>query len=158
MSDIDLTIKQLFKLFTQRKAELQQQVKKIPSGWKTHGSFPTDFSLVVRPKVTTTSVINIQTATRDEVIACATIMQMYITAHGLACARLEVDPLDQIKFGEYTTDQWYHDLSKRLMVIDTKIKQKQLEELEARLNQVVSPEERRRTEVEILAQQLGDQK
>jgi 2-phospho-L-lactate guanylyltransferase (CobY/MobA/RfbA family) len=52
-------------------------------------------------------------------------------------------------------DDWFNDLNKRLATINIRQEEAELATLEARLNQVLSPEERRRIEVEMLAKELG---
>jgi hypothetical protein len=59
------------------------------------------------------------------------------------------------KIQGYSADDWFADLKKRLATINLRAEEEQLANLESRLNQVLSPEERRRIEVELLAKELG---
>lgn len=144
MSNIDQTIQALFTKLGQRKAKVAELKAQTGKSWKTTGS--------IRLLGASTPT-NIQTASADVVDEVALNLCALDAARIQASARLgrEITP----KVQGYTLDEWFNDLAKRLATINIRTEEAELATLEARLNQVLSPEERRRIEVEMLAKELG---
>lgn len=144
MSSIDQTIQGLFAKLAERKAKVASLEAEIAKSWKTNGTFRL---------IGGTSTTNIQTATAetlDEVAAHVVMLANAMSEAGIKLARPSVQ-----KVQGYTSVDWFSDLQKRFAMIDVREEKRQLEALETRLNSVLSPEERRRIEVELLAKELG---
>jgi superfamily I DNA and RNA helicase len=144
MAEIDTTIQQLFDKLNQRKAKVAELKAQIAKSWKTTGTFRL---------IGAASSTNIQTASKDSVGEIAVQLCLLDGAQSTAAVRLG-QPV-QVKIQGYAPDDWFADLRKRLATIDLRSEEEQLATLETRLNQVLSPEERRRIEVEMLAKELG---
>jgi len=144
MSNIDATIRGLFDKLAARKTKLEELKKEIGKSWKTNGAFRF---------IGATATTNIQTAPADVVAQAAVQLSLNDAARKTAEDRLgrEIDP----KWGGYSLDDWFADFKKRLATIDVREAESQVEQLEQRLNGVLSPEERRRIEVELLAKEIG---
>jgi hypothetical protein len=144
MSTLDQTIQALFTKLGERKAKVSELKAQVGKSWKTNGSL----RLIGAGTPT-----NIQTASADVVDEVALNLCMLDIARAQAITRLG-RPISE-KVQGYTVDDWFSDLSKRLATINIRQEETELATLEARLNQVLSPEERRRIEVEMLAKELG---
>ena len=143
---IDKTIQDLFaKLDEQKKivANLRAQTQK---GWVTNGTWKIPFSA---------TVINIQTLPEDQLVLVAgEIANAFSKANEGASFIANGDITEKMQ--GYTREEWRADLIKRKAAIQIRSKEAKLAELEDRLNSVLSPEERRRIEVELLAKELGE--
>lgn len=142
-TNIDVTIQALFTKLDERKKKVAALEAEIGKSWKTNGSFVGSGGI---------AAINIQTATAETIENCATQLCL------IEGARQEAGELlgrtITTKHGGYSKEDWVSDFKKRLATIDVREEKKQLEALENRLNGVLSPEERRRIEVELLAKAL----
>lgn len=141
---IDKTIQDLFAKLEERKkivASLRSQTQK---GWVTNGTWKVPF---------TTTVINIQTLPEDQLVLVAGEIS---DSFGKANAGALLLGYTVEKIQGYTITEWSSDLRKRKAMIQIRAEEAKLAELEARLNSVLSPEERRRIEVELLAKELGE--
>jgi hypothetical protein len=144
MAEIDTTIQQLFNKLNQRKVKVAELKGCIAKSWKTNGTFRLFGA---------TSSTNIQTAPKDVVGEIA--VQVCLLSGAQTQAATQLGQPVQLKIQSYPADDWFADLRKRLATIDLRAEEEQLATLETRLNQVLSPEERRRIEVEMLAKELG---
>jgi hypothetical protein len=144
MSTIDQTIQTLFAKLAERKAKVASLKADVAKAWKTTGAFRL---------IGSTSTTNIQTANVETLEEVATQVIILTDAQDKASAKLSRPSKQKVQ--NYTIDDWFNDLQKRLAMIDVREEEKQLEALEQRLNSVLSPEERRRIEVELLAKELG---
>jgi hypothetical protein len=143
MSNIDQTIQTLFTKLGERKAKVNGLKAQVGKSWKTTGSF----RLIGAGTPT-----NIQTAPVDVVEVVALNLCMLDVARDQASVRLGRPIASKVQ--GYSLDDWFSDLDKRLATISIREEEAELATLEARLNQVLSPEERRRIEVEMLAKEL----
>lgn len=143
MSTIDTTIRQLFDKLEQRKAKVASLKAEVAKSWQTNG--------VIR-QIGQTATTNIQTAPAELIEELATQVLVISGARAEASTKLNriIDP----KLQGYTVDQWFNDFAKRLATIGIREEEKQLEALETRLNSVLSPDERRRIEVELLLKEV----
>lgn len=142
--DIDTTIRTLFDKLNARKTRINELKTQIAKSWKT--------TCTLR-LIGATTPTNVQTASVETVEECAQHLCMIESARRAAAARLDL-PVKMVVQG-FTIDDWFDDLQKRLAVISIREEEKQLDQLEQRLNQVLSPEERRRLEVELLSRELA---
>lgn len=143
MSNIDDQIRGLFDKLNVRKAKVAELNAAKAKSWKTNGTFRLFGS---------TSTTNIQTASLDVVLEVATQVELSTNALTSAAKRLGVTTEGKIQ--GYSVDDWYADLTKRIATINLREEEAALAQLEARLNQVLSPEERRRIEVELLMKEI----
>jgi hypothetical protein len=148
MSTIDDQIRGLFDKLAARKTKIESLQTEIAKSWKTTGTFRL---------IGAVSPTNIQTANTEQIIDIAT--NLAIVAEGRSSAlNLLGRSLDVVKVQGYSVQDWVDDFKKRLATIDIREEQAQLESIEQRLTQVLSPEERRRIEVELLMKELDDKK
>lgn len=144
MSDIDSTVRQLFAKLDERKKKVAALKTEIGKSWKTNCTLRLMGS---------TATTNIQTASVEVIEECALHIALICLTKESAVEMLG-RPVTS-KISGYTKEDWVSDFKKRLATIDIREEESQLAALETRLNQVLSPEERRRIEVEILAKELG---
>jgi hypothetical protein len=145
MAEIDKTIQQLFDKLNQRKQKVSDLKARVAKAWKTNGTY----RMFGAPTPT-----SIQTASKEVILEIATQLCLLEDAHATAATRLEQPASNKVQ--GYTFEDWFGDLKKRLAAIDVREEENQLAILESRLNQVLSPEERRRIEVELLSKEIGE--
>lgn len=144
MSNIDQTIQTLFTKVGERKKKVAALETEVAKSWKTNCTFRL---------IGAVSPTNITTASVEVVEEIATHIVMIERARVAAGA--ELDRQLSTKIQGYEFSDWFADLNKRFAMINIREEKKQLEDLEKRLNSVLSPEERRRLEVEALARDIG---
>lgn len=140
---IDTQIELLFGKLEQRKAKIAELKANIAKGWVTIGSFKTVGAL---------APTNIQTASQAVVEEIAVHICMISAAMEQAGSRLQAPVSSKIQ--GFTVDEWFQDLNKRLSTIQLREEEAAIAQIEQRLNQVLSPEQRRKIEVELLAREL----
>lgn len=148
--DIDVTIRELFKKLEERKAKVAEVRKATQKGWVTNGTWKVPF---------TATVINIQTLPEDQLYLVAGHIVSAFATECIGRSVIESElgedsKLENIKVQGYFEHQWVADLRKRKAMIEIRSEEAKLSELESRLNSVLSPEERRRIEVELLIKSL----
>lgn len=141
---IDQTIQTLFTKLGERKARVAALKTELAKSWKTNGTFRL---------IGATTPTNVQTANAETLEEIAA--HVVILANALNEAAVKLTRPGSQKIQGYKSEDWFSDFQKRLATIDIREEERQLEALETRLNQVLSPEERRRIEVELLAKELG---
>lgn len=144
MTNIDDMVRGLFDKLNVRKAKVAELKASIAHGWRTNGAFRL---------IGATSTTNVFTSPAD-VIAheIAVHIEILTASEKTAAEKLGTEPAQKIQ--GYTIEDWYHDLKKRLATINLRDEEAELAKLEARLNQVLSAEERRRIEVELLLKEV----
>lgn len=140
---IDKTIQDLFTKLAQRKAKIEELKASIDKKWVTNSTFRL---------IGAAAPINLIAATVEQVGEAAVHLMMQTQARAAVSTRLG---LTDLKVQGYTEAEWFNDFEKRIAAITVKDEEKALATLEARLNSVLSPDERRRIEVELLAKELG---
>lgn len=138
---------QILKLMEQVK-ERKKEIETIESpGWKTNCSF----SYNEHPS----SAVNLHTITeaRTLVMIAAFLMEKKKTYEAAAYA-LGVPDIGEFTWQNYTVTAWIEDVSKRLKKLQLSEKRTQLEQLEKRLDAIISPELRAQMELEAIAQAL----
>jgi hypothetical protein len=144
MSTLDQTIQALFTKLGERKAKVSELKAQVGKSWKTTGSMR---------QIGASTPTNIQTASVDVIEDVAEQLCMLEQAKAAAGVRLGRPIAGKVQ--GYSIDDWFSDLVKRLATINIRQEEAELATLEGRLNQVLSPEERRRIEVEMLAKELS---
>lgn len=143
MTTLDDQIRGLFDKLNARKAKVTELDAVKSQRWKTNGTFRLFGS---------TSTTNIQTASVETVLEIATQIELSTVAQTTAAEKLKVASDGKIQ--GYSADDWYADLQKRIATINLREEEAAIAQLETRLNQVLSPEERRRIEVELLMKEV----
>jgi len=141
--DIDVTIRELFKRLEERKAKVAEVRKATQKGWVTNGTWKVPF---------TATVISIQTLPEDQLYLVAGEIVKSSESIRIGLSILGGEPTTKVQ--GYELRDWEADLRKRKAMIQIRSEEAKLDELEARLNSVLSPEDRRRIEVELLAKAL----
>lgn len=144
-TSIDQAVQGLFAKLDQRKKRVSSLKTLTSKSWKTTGSFRL---------IGASTPANIQTASVEAVEQIAQHVCLMELASQTASQRLETTVAPAIQ--GYAPELWFEDLRKRLAMINIREEETQLAAVEARLNQVLSPEERRRIEVELLTQELAE--
>ena len=144
MSTIDQTIQMLFAKLGERKAKVKELKAQIDKKWITNGTFRL---------IGSTSTTNIQTASAEVLLEVASHLELLSSAQAIAAQKLgqTIDRMIQ----NHGINDWYADFAKRQATISLREEEAQLAQLETRLNSVLSPEERRRIEVELLEKELS---
>ena len=143
---IDSQVREMFTKLEQRKQRVSELTKATNEKWKTNGAFRL---------IGATSTTNLSTSSTEqihEVLAHVHLLQLGF-AKGAEALELSQDA--GFKIQGYSVADWTADVKKRLAMIDIREETRKLEELEKRLTSVLSPEERRRIEVELLMKDLA---
>jgi len=143
-TQIDSKITAMFAKVSERKAKCKELRQQISAPWKTNCSFI---------PLGATVPVNIQTASAEMVYSIATTLGVLIV--GATCASENFGLTITVKIQGYVPTDWFTDLKKRLAAINIRDEEKQLADIEERLTKVLSPEEQRRLEVEMLAKEIG---
>ena len=141
--NIDLQIRTLFEKLAERKKKVEELKVHQGKAWKTNCTFRL---------LGSTSTVNIQTASHDTIVECAVQLCIVTGASAEAAKRLDIACVD--KQHGYPAAAWFDDFQKRLATINIRDEEAQVQLLEQRLNSVLSPEERRRIEVELLLKEI----
>jgi hypothetical protein len=151
MAKTDETTLKLIKEVKKRKEEIAK-VKK--PNWQTNCSF------TYADKNAGQSVgtpINLHVcADLSVLLNIAAFLGERIKAVKAAAATLEVDSPPDFKWNGYTAKEWLDDLKMRVAQIQIKKKEDKLEQLEKRLNKIVSPDLRAEMELEAIQAELDD--
>jgi hypothetical protein len=142
-TEIDARVQKLFDKLLAKKKEVESLEK--PSSNKTNLSFPFDMLKSER--------MNIQTASSEQIVHALAFLITKAQAYEEACKFLEV----KIPFvwGGSSFDDWKQDMSARVSRLNIAEKKKELAELEVKINNVVSPEQRRLMEIDALTKALA---
>lgn len=97
--------------------------------------------------------VNIVTASQSVIVNLMTELVMREQAAGTVTTLLGL-PVEPVRHGQYTMEEWTADFRKRIAIIQLAEKRRKLDDQEARLNQLVSPERRREMELAALAAEI----
>lgn len=131
----------------QRKKEEVKKAKKAPQ-WKTNLS-------IGRDSTTTHGRVNIQTRTDPNEIIDWYIFLSQKEEFGAKAAEELGLPADLTWLG-YPIADWKDDLKARALQLSIEAKKREIDELDARVNKLVSPEQRRDMELEALQRLLAE--
>lgn len=133
------------------------ELKKLQIGnaerpsWKTNCSFPIDSES--NPNLRR----NIQTAQLQELVFMHALLTSKYTAYKSSLVALKLDEKDvPFLWGNFSYGDWVSDIQTRINGLCIKIKRDELSALEAKVNALVSPEQRRAIELEKLVKEIGD--
>ena len=141
--EIDNKIKQLFAVIHEQQKEVDQTESDVKRPWRTNCSFASTH--LVQP-------INIQVATEDIIVDVYADMLMIMEFQSLAAKSLGVTI--KTSWNGYAKDDWVDDFKKRIATIKIKNKKRKLEDMERRLEAIVSPEQRREMELNAILSEL----
>ncbi|MGZ8924345.1 MAG: hypothetical protein ACXW2E_00545 [Nitrososphaeraceae archaeon] len=143
--DLDTKISELLNIIQIQRQELTKMEQETRQPWKTNCSFPMVNTVVAN--------VNIQTANED---LCVEVQaELLIKLHYYVQAAEMLDAEYKGKWNNYSLSDWHHDLKKRIAIIKLNSKRAKLDELEKKLNTLVSPEQRRLIELDNITKSLG---
>ena len=137
--DIDTKIVELFAIVAKQKADIEVTEELIRRGWKTTCSIKLPWNGVN---------LNIQTATSDALEEIVMYLGMILSAKQTIGTGFKIQG--------FFHDDWMDDVKKRIAVMESRMKKAELDELEKRLDSIVSPEQRRELELKAIMEKLGE--
>lgn len=149
MANQDQLVQQLFEKVQEKKTEIS---KLETPNWETNCSFSFDPD--------TNSRKNIQVVNTDVLIEILSFLKMKQEYHAKATISLGFETslekaMDKFEWCGFTVAEWEHDLKIRSGKIYITDKKKELDDLEKRLDKLVSPEFKAKMELEEIAKLLG---
>jgi hypothetical protein len=147
MTTIDQKINELFEVVKKQKAEVEAAEKESKQSWRTNCSISLPFGRDENP-------INLQTATQDKVknIVIGLLKHKEYSAEAEQVLGLE----QSTQYNGFSYDDWISDCKKRISVLNIRTKKDKLAVLEKRLNDIVSPEQKRQMELDSIMKDLGN--
>lgn len=142
-TDIDSKIKEMLLTVEAKKKELLKLEASCKQSWVTNCAFKSSFS----------STINLAVSSEDQIVKAASELVLIRGAHEEACEALGI--AHEFKHEGYSFDEWITDFKKRIASIQIIAKKDTLKQLETRLNSIVSPEQRRAMELEVISNTLN---
>lgn len=143
---IDQKINELFEVVRKQKAEVDAAEKETKQSWKTNCS-------VVIPFGRDESPVNIQTASQEKIKNL--VMGLLKHKEYAIEAELVLGLDSESQYNGFSYDDWISDCKKRIAVLNIRTKKEKLNTLEKRLNDIVSPEQKRQMELDAIVQDLG---
>ena len=142
--NIDKQILDLIKSVKTQKAEIQALEK---PNYKTHCSWSyTEGS---------NNVLNLHTLQLRDVLNIASFLITQNKDYSEACKLHKVENPPCFTWQGFSFEDWQHDIGIRIQKIQIQSKKNKLEILENRLNSIVSPEIKRKLELESILSELG---
>lgn len=146
MENIDEKIKELFSVLENKRKEIELAEK---PRWKTHLSFR-----YIEDSKNTSDVINLGVVKEEKtLIDMASFLILREKAWKDASSLLGSNL--KFKWLNYSAEDWLEDIKNRMVKIKIDEKKREFTLLEDKLNKLVSPEERRRIELEEISKTLG---
>lgn len=147
MTTIDQKINELFEVVKKQKAEVEAAEKESKQSWRTNCSIVLPFGRDENP-------INLQTATQEKVknIVIGLLKHKEYSAEAEQVLGLE----QSTQYNGFSYDDWIADCKKRISVLNIRTKKDKLAVLEKRLNDIVSPEQKRQMELDSIMKDLGN--
>ena len=132
-SKTDEKVQKLFEVVQKKKVELELLTKTEKRSWLTNCSFPWDEN-------NTTSRINIQVISDPKILVKALAkLELQAKAEKEAAEKLGLDSYN-FEWSNYSLDDWTADFQTRLAKIESSKKKAEFNDLEKRLNSLISPE------------------
>lgn len=147
MTTIDQKINELFEVVKKQKAEVEAAEKESKQSWKTNCSIVLPFGRDENP-------INLQTATQEKVKNIVIGLLKHKEYSAEAEQVLGLEPTTQ--YNGFSYEDWLADCKKRISVLNIRTKKDKLAVLEKRLNDIVSPEQKRQMELDSIMKDLGN--
>jgi hypothetical protein len=141
---IDDQISEMFIVLGQQKEAVERSKREINRGWVTNGSL----------QITGLQPINILTASEETLVFA--VAQILMQESFAIMAAEELGLKHNHKISGYNHSAWIEDCKKRIASIQIIGQKAKLAALEARLNSIISPEQRRELELNAIRKELGD--
>lgn len=143
MENIDQKIAKLFEIVKTQREIVAQAEQETKQSWKTNCSIT----------IGSSTPQNLQTANEQRIkeIVAQLLMQRHFSKEAANVLWVTYDD----KYGSFLYDEWIADCKKRMSIINLKQKKDELNNLEERLNAIVSPEQKRMMEIESISKSLG---
>jgi hypothetical protein len=142
---IDSAITNLFVLIRTQTQHLQTQESLVQALWKTNCSFAFPFAA--------NTPINIQTAPEHRIKSIVSFLLQHQHFNELTEKTLNLEP--NLLYEGFSFQDWIDDCKKRIAHIQNRTRKAKLKELEQRLNQIVSPEDKRKMEFDAITKELS---
>ena len=138
---IDQKIQELFNVVQSRRSALEKEGMALKGKWETTCSYPMNGTF-----------INLQTADKNTIRQVAIHIKIQSFFGAQVDKELGIDESSLVN--GFTVDAWFSDCKKRMAAINSREKKRELDDLEARLDKIVSPEQRREMELAAIAASL----
>lgn len=146
----DKVIDDLLAKVASKRQEVSALEETIRKSWETNCSYQP----LVSKFSSSIPSINIQTADEATLKLILGDILHRVNLDKEAGTLLNLNEQDVVIHG-FTSDQWIGDLKKRIAKIKVEGEKKLLQNIEARLNSLISPERRRQLELEAITKELG---
>lgn len=141
--NIDKKITELFLVLEKQKLEVKQLEESSNSKWLTDGLYK---------QYEYSNRINITQLNEQKLVLMTISLLTHIDYTSKAHELLELEPTTITQGFEYNS--WLHDFKKCISIIKLKNKKIKLDQLKDRLDDIVSPEQRRQIELESIVSDL----
>lgn len=141
----DQKIEQLLDVVRQKREAVKEAEKSAKRSWETNCSFRLADN---QPPV------NIQTANLATIHSLMTDLVIRNGSAAEAAKRLGIEDTS-LTYAGFTFGQWESDMKKRVAILQLAAQRKKLDDADAKLNSLVSPEKRREMELAALEKELS---
>lgn len=139
---IDQQIENLFVILKQKKLDIEKSEKEIKKSWLTNCSYENMKG----------QSINLQTAQLSSIHKVVTEILLYESYQDKSAQILGIE--NNLKIQGYSSEDWISDCVKRVSVLKIKTQKEQLEQLEKRLEGILSTDQKRQKEFEAIQKSL----
>jgi hypothetical protein len=140
---IDNKITELFDVLAKQKIEVEQAERESSRKWATNCSLHFNGA----------NPINLAAATQE--VVRTSVTQLLINQdYTRKASEILGLPMNNT-FNGYSYDSWIEDCKKRIAMLQLRTKKEKLNDLEQRLNAIISPEQRRQMELDAIVKELG---
>lgn len=144
--DSDAIVVRLMEEVKKRRSEIAQAER---GAWRTNGIFSFDQSM--------NSSINLNVVNdKSKLIEMAAFILGKERDHALAVETLGIDDPPPFTWFGFSSENWIADFRTRINKLSIDAKRKKLEEFESKLNDLVSPDMRRKMELDAIANEIGN--
>lgn len=144
--EIDSKINELFSVVRKQKAEVEAAEKESKQSWKTNCS-------IVMPFGASETPVNLQTASQGRIKSI--VMGLLNHKEYAQEAEIILGLEKSSDYNGFSYDDWIDDCKKRIAVLNIRAKKEKLATLEKRLNDIVSPEQKREMELEAIMKEMS---
>ena len=144
-TELDKKVNELLLVVKAKREALNVHQNRAKSSWRTNCSFNLNGTHV-----------NLQTVRTPVIIAMVSYLLGQRELDKKACELLNIEFRDKTQNYDYTA--WLEDCQKRASYLHLHEQEEQLNKLEAKINQLVSPERRRELDLELLTNSLNSLK
>lgn len=156
---LDDRVNKLFEQLKERKASVANLQAEASKTWLTNVTLPLNFFGLPGPAYPS---LNLQTANEDQIISTAALLLAYGRDYREAVTFLtgkkihaETHIYSDILLSGYSVYAWLEDCKTRLAKIKLRARLEEIEDQEKRLYTLVSPEQKRQIELELLENEIN---